>query len=350
MSHLFISYSRQDQETVFNLLKDIETVSGEGVCPTDLTPVESDKMPADALADSIDRADIFLFMYSHCSESSERARKEIDYASFKSKRIVLVKLEQRPLSKYYQFQYGGHDIIDITDKSQKEKLLSRIKDWIPAPATAVRISSKTAAGIPDETDSHTGQEGQSGQTAAQTITNNPYIPNNTMYYYLDAARQQQGPVEAQTLRKRGVTENTLVWREGLAAWTRAKDVPELRQIFTTPPPPSEQTPPPPDCQTPQQTAAPQAGTTTTTTANGGQPPKPDNYLVWSILTTLCCCVPAGIYAIICSNKVDTLYKNGDYEGARHAAEDAKKWAIISAIVGGIVSIIYGICAALGQLS
>lgn len=85
-----------------------------------------------------------------------------------------------------------------------------------------------------------------------------------------------------------------------------------------------------------------------TVASGGEsldsmrPTKPDNHLVWAILTTLLCCLPFGIASIVFASKVDTLYNNGDYEGAAKASKSAQTWAIVSAIVGLIVSVIYGI--------
>lgn len=65
---------------------------------------------------------------------------------------------------------------------------------------------------------------------------------------------------------------------------------------------------------------------------GGAPSmKPDNYLVWSILTTLFCCLPFGIVAIVQSTKVDSLWTTGQYAAAQKASADAKKWCIVSAV-------------------
>lgn len=71
-----------------------------------------------------------------------------------------------------------------------------------------------------------------------------------------------------------------------------------------------------------------------------KPSRPDTYLLWAILTTCFCCVPLGIYAIIRSSKVENLYAMGDYEGAYKASDDAKKWSIISAVLGLIAGVIY----------
>ncbi len=70
----------------------------------------------------------------------------------------------------------------------------------------------------------------------------------------------------------------------------------------------------------------------------GQLP-PDNYLVWAILTTLFCCLPTGIVSIVYSTKVSGLWAQGQYAEAHVAANNAKKWAIISAVAGPIAYVI-----------
>ena len=80
---------------------------------------------------------------------------------------------------------------------------------------------------------------------------------------------------------------------------------------------------------------------------GWQPPQPgwqgqrepDNYLVWAILCTVLCCLPLGIVSIVYSTKVSGLWVQGRYAEAQAAADNAKKWAIISAIVGAVAAVI-----------
>ncbi|MGM9694189.1 MAG: CD225/dispanin family protein [Alloprevotella sp.] len=71
-----------------------------------------------------------------------------------------------------------------------------------------------------------------------------------------------------------------------------------------------------------------------------QPARPDNYLVVAILTTLCCCMPLGVVSIVYAAKVDGLYRGGLYQEAEDAAAQARKWAIISAVVGVTVQVLY----------
>lgn len=90
--------------------------------------------------------------------------------------------------------------------------------------------------------------------------------------------------------------------------------------MTAPPPPA---PPPGSYPPPPQ--------------GGGAPP--DNYLVWAILTTLFCCLPLGIVSIVKSTQVSGLWAQGQYAEAQKAADDAKKWAMWSAIIGAVVIVV-----------
>jgi hypothetical protein len=99
--------------------------------------------------------------------------------------------------------------------------------------------------------------------------------------------------------------------------------------MTQPPPP-----PPPAGYPPQQPA--------------GQ--QPNNYLVFSILVTLFCCLPFGIVAIVKSSQVSGLWAQGRYAEAQASADAAKKWVIWSLVAGVVVAIIYGILIAAGALN
>ena len=63
------------------------------------------------------------------------------------------------------------------------------------------------------------------------------------------------------------------------------------------------------------------------------------YLTQAILVTLCCCWPLGIVAIVNAAKVNSKLAQGDYPGAVQASESAKKWCIVSAILGVIAVIV-----------
>ncbi len=78
-----------------------------------------------------------------------------------------------------------------------------------------------------------------------------------------------------------------------------------------------------------------------------------NNLLWAILTTLFCCMPLGIVSIVYAAQVDGRRAAGDITGAREAARKAGFWAILSAVSGPLLLILwvmfFGGMAILGSL-
>ena len=70
--------------------------------------------------------------------------------------------------------------------------------------------------------------------------------------------------------------------------------------------------------------------------------KPDNYLVWSILSIICCCLPFGIVATVYASKVDGLWNRGNYQEAIDAANSAKTWFWWSFGIGLAINLLGGI--------
>ncbi len=65
----------------------------------------------------------------------------------------------------------------------------------------------------------------------------------------------------------------------------------------------------------------------------GPPEQIPNYLVQSILVTICCCLPAGIPAIVFAAQVDSKARVGDIAGALNASKNAKMWCSIAFALG-----------------
>ena len=127
----------------------------------------------------------------------------------------------------------------------------------------------------------------------------------------------------------------------------------LKTIVSTPPPQSAPLQPPtgygsgdvPGSQAPaswQQTPAPQVN------PGWSPPPAPQpmappqnipNYLVQAIVSTICCCLPAGIVSIIFATQVNSKLKVGDIQGAMDASAKAKMWFIIAIVAGVIVNVL-----------
>jgi len=58
-----------------------------------------------------------------------------------------------------------------------------------------------------------------------------------------------------------------------------------------------------------------------------------NYLVFAILATAFCCLPAGIPAIVYASQVNSKLQAGDLAGAQAASNNAKVWCWISLGLG-----------------
>lgn len=145
-----------------------------------------------------------------------------------------------------------------------------------------------------------------------------------MEIYIIKDGSQFGPIALEELRERaselGLTPDTPVWYTGLPDWTPLRLAPETAALAASLPP---------QFNNPNATYAP--GMPTPGVGRDDKPPMPDNYLVWSILSLVCCCLPFGIVSLVYSCRVSTLYYRGEYAAALEASQKAKNWAIASAI-------------------
>ena len=159
----------------------------------------------------------------------------------------------------------------------------------------------------------------------------------------------------------GLTSAAYVWHEGLSDWVKITQVPELQGVYdvvgTTfgqpmaaaePGEPAGAEMPAPRVpeqhvavegqpyQPQQQPYQPQPQPYQPQYANQHpDEPCPPTNLVWAIISTVLCCLPAGIVAIVYALKVTNKYREGDIEGAKRASEVGAWWCI-AAIVLGII--------------
>jgi hypothetical protein len=75
-----------------------------------------------------------------------------------------------------------------------------------------------------------------------------------------------------------------------------------------------------------------------------------NYLVFAILATVFCCLPAGIPAIVYAAQVNAKLQGGDLAGAQVASNNAKMWCLISLGLGLGIMALYAILIMVGVLS
>ena len=74
-----------------------------------------------------------------------------------------------------------------------------------------------------------------------------------------------------------------------------------------------------------------------------------NYLVFAILATVLCCLPAGIPAIVYAAQVNGKLQVGDIAGAQAASRNAKMWCWISFGVGLAIGLIYMLIITVGTI-
>lgn len=71
-----------------------------------------------------------------------------------------------------------------------------------------------------------------------------------------------------------------------------------------------------------------------------EPKKPDNFLPWAILSTIFCCLPFGIVAIVYSTQVDSYWFAGNHEAACRSARRARTWTWVSVGVAVVCWLLY----------
>ena len=83
-------------------------------------------------------------------------------------------------------------------------------------------------------------------------------------------------------------------------------------------------------------------------ATGGTPPN--NNLVLAIITTVLCCLPLGIWAIVKAAEVNGKWARGDFQGAQESAAMAKKVSLWGIGGGLLIAVLYIILIVGGVLS
>ncbi|MEM9680949.1 MAG: CD225/dispanin family protein [Bacteroidota bacterium] len=77
-----------------------------------------------------------------------------------------------------------------------------------------------------------------------------------------------------------------------------------------------------------------------------KPPRPQSYLALAIISTILCCLPAGIVSIVYATQVNSAYEDGNYDKALSASKNAKTWGLVSvgiALFGWIIYfLIFGV--------
>lgn len=158
-------------------------------------------------------------------------------------------------------------------------------------------------------------------------------------YYLAINKQRLGPFPEEELLQNGMTPDTLVWCKGMENWTKAGDVPELAKYLSSPPQIPEETPMVPEVA-PQYAQQDYDAHQNQQPSYQDVPPRPANHIGKAICSTIFCCPPFGVVAIIKASRVNRLYDQGRYDAAEGHSRSANKWANIAIRVGLGIALFY----------
>ncbi len=164
---------------------------------------------------------------------------------------------------------------------------------------------------------------------------------NTSYWMMQGG-VRLGPMSFDELVRRISSPTTPVWREGMADWCAAENLPELSGFFRTAAPRQQFASP---YVAPSQPYVAPQQVWQQPVAPAPEEAMPPTYLAWSIVAMLVCCLIPGIVALIYSTKVSSRWTAGDYEGARRASSAAQMWIIVT-VVCGLIAIPFQIILAL----
>ncbi len=156
---------------------------------------------------------------------------------------------------------------------------------------------------------------------------------NTEYYIIESG-ERRGPYMLDALRGLGITKDTLVWRQGLADWTKASELQELAPLFV------------PDMPGVRNSYGQQpyghSGYVKPESVPHFDPYKQrTNWLPWAIAGTVvgflfsCIGVIFGIIAIVQANKANEAFAIGNEIGGEQANNTAKTMTIIALAFGGV---------------
>ena len=180
-----------------------------------------------------------------------------------------------------------------------------------------------------------------------------YTMSDKIQYWINQDGEQTGPFTLDQLELMTLSEKTYVWSAGFDDWKPLSQVAELAHLLPETGATSVEVPPlqaepvvgkpveQPVLGTPVQ--QPVMGTPVQQPAMGqpapasvsGQtyPACPPTNMVWAIISTILCCIPLGIVAIIYANKVSKKYYEGDLAAAEHYSEVSAWWCIGTIVAG-----------------
>ena len=99
----------------------------------DMDGIESGTQFEDVIIRAIDQSKIVLFLLSKHSMESDWTKDEIRYALNTHKKVLPVNIDGSEPQGWFLFKLAGNDVIDNSDRNQREKMFNDLANWINAP-------------------------------------------------------------------------------------------------------------------------------------------------------------------------------------------------------------------------
>jgi hypothetical protein len=149
MGHIFVSYSRRDQEIVDRFVEMMET-AGMGVW-IDRQKIQAGRLWRTQIVQAIDTCDGFVLMLSSNSAASDNVRREIDLALDSGRNIFILLLEQVKLTADMRYQLIGLQHIDVKllglSKAVKQLIETLREEIVPVQDQPVRQAELVIQGV-----------------------------------------------------------------------------------------------------------------------------------------------------------------------------------------------------------
>jgi len=131
MSHIFISYSRRDTETVDRFVSEL-IQAGFDVW-IDREDIKVGNTWRVQIVEAIDTCDAFVLVLSRNSAASDNVRKEIDLAQDSGRKIFVLLLEKIKIPAELRYQLAGLQFADVTEfgfDASTQGLTKALKEYV----------------------------------------------------------------------------------------------------------------------------------------------------------------------------------------------------------------------------
>lgn len=203
---VFISYSRADLNKVKGIKGEIDRLAGID-CWMDLDGIETGAQFEDVIINAINRCQIVLFMMSASSMVSKWALKELDLALRKSKRIVLIAIDESQMTDKFFFRYHEYNNIKWDDQPQRNKLIKDLRKWTGRDKEDARLKAEAEARRKAEMEAKQKAEAEAKRRAEIEAKQKEEAEARRK-----AEIEARKKAEAETKRK---AEKTIHWKEDL---------------------------------------------------------------------------------------------------------------------------------------